>query len=135
MLWSSTFVLASVVLGSTPTITTPMDGTAASQPSLQARVENEFAAIESEFRAARSALAKAQGAPNAKIEPPELRLPYVARMQPLADAGFGPATAWILNHFAADPRDPREPAQIKLELYQRILPDQAGAPWVFDDEI
>src|SRR5262245_56539974 len=109
MLWSSTFVLATVVLGPVPTVLVPptslvpSDGSATPQTILQARVENEFAAIESEFRAARSVLAKAQGAPNAKIEPPELRLPYVARMQPLADRGFGPAIAWILNHFAADP--------------------------------
>jgi peroxiredoxin len=101
-----------------------------------------YAELEAEFRAARSAINAAKGAVNGRSEPSDLRRAYVAKMQTLCDAGYGPAIAWVARRLEADAEGSPSPklattdlAKAKLELYRRILPAHAGAPWVFDDEL
>jgi peroxiredoxin len=92
-----------------------------------------YAELEAEFRVARSAWNAAKGVPSGRQEPLDLRLAYAAKIQPLADAGHGPAIAWLARRVHSE--DPQKLSQLKLDLYRRILPAQAGAAWVFDDEI
>lgn len=139
-------LLLALILGAPPlgALTTNVDdrsdidrtvaGAAASLDAAELeRIATQYAELEAEFRAARTAWNAAKGAPNGRNEPFDLRLSYAARIQPLADAGHGPAIAWLARRVHSE--DPQELLRLKRGLYERILPASAGAEWVFDDEI
>lgn len=98
-------------------------------------VSVRYRALADEFEAARAALGQAGDVDRASQAQRDLRVAFVVRMRPLVELGFAPAIAWTIAHFESTPQDVRDPATILSELYARILPSEAGAEWLWDDEI
>lgn len=126
----SRFILVLPFLGGAAGMALPVD-----VPTERAQQIQMFDAAVADYRAACEALALAGGVPGSSAEPLELRLRYLEQMWALAEAGHAPALAWILRHFALDPLDPRDPAQVKLELYRSLLPACAAEPWLAEREL
>jgi peroxiredoxin len=64
----------------------------------------------------------------------ELDRAYNARMRPLVEAGHGPALAWTLRHFVALSTDALPAAELRRELWSRLLPTHAATEWIWSRE-
>lgn len=128
----SSLVLACLWLGSGAGGQTLQTATAVPTASLA----QHYRKLADEFEVAQQALVKARGfSRNAGGDVSTLRAEYVLRMQPLAQQGYPQAIGWIISHFESSANDPRAVGEVLAPLYSRILPSEAGAEWIWDDEI
>jgi peroxiredoxin len=131
MTWLSSFALACVLTGAGPDNSGSGQTGVAPAPSAVAQYEQ----LALEFEIARRALVETRGTALQNGSLIDLRRSFLERMRPLREGGVGQAIGWSLTHFEPDATDPRPVADVKRDWYARILPANAGAPWIWDDGI